>query len=41
METQAEAEDGQEEDIGAEIGIVAINGEFDGTVNADFGAIIC
>ena len=40
MDTQAGGKDGQEKGIGAKIRIITVNSKFDGTVNADVGAII-
>lgn len=41
MDAEAEGEDGQKECIGAEIGVIAIDGELDWAINADIGTIIC
>lgn len=40
MCSKAGGKDGQEEGIGAKIRIVTVDSEFDGTVNANVGAII-
>lgn len=40
LDTQAEGEEGTEEGIGAKIGVVAVDGEVDGAVDTDRGAVL-
>lgn len=40
LNTQARSKDGQEKGIGAKIRIITVDGELDGAVDADVGAII-
>lgn len=40
LDAEAEGEQGQEEGIGTEAGVITVDGEFDRTVDTDGGAIL-